>query len=83
MPEHTPRWYMANRDDPRHPHDYAAPSATSITIVDCGDPKCDAAHVLLMDEEKDLALAQATVNFDMALSIMRIILKKRGVSIDD
>lgn len=73
------RWYMAHKDEPRHPGDDAPPSADSIKIIDCGDPTCKCAHILLMDDKNDIGLAQAIVNLDMVRDMLWTILRKEVI----
>lgn len=75
-PHPLPRgWRIGNRTDPL-PGDDAPPSATSIHITDCGDPKCHCAHIMLYDGINRIGLAQATVNLEMVKSMAQIIASK-------
>lgn len=69
-------FYISNPDQPLHPDDHAPPSAASICCTDCGDPGCEAIHILLLDEN-DNALAQATIGPDVFSAMVKVLVEKR------
>jgi hypothetical protein len=55
----------------------APPQATGIRVIDCGDPRCKSAHIVLLTAD-DKGLAQATISKEMALNMLTVILRKGG-----
>jgi hypothetical protein len=73
------RFYISDPDTPRHPDDVPIPVAHSMTVVDCGDPDCEAAHILLLDENGN-PMAQATVGLKLIAKMYIIATQKELIN---